>query len=58
MIKSRAQARTSKSQDITLKKIVKYYIYCKRDYHTEDKSHDNYFYLKKVKLANAKPGIR
>ena len=58
MVQPGAQAKTSKSRIITLQKTVKYYIYCKRDYHIEEKCYNKYFYLKEAKLAATKPGIK
>ena len=53
-----AQAKISKSWVIILQKTVKYYTYCKNDYHTKNKCLDKYPYLKKVKLASAKSGTK
>lgn len=56
MVQLRAHVGTNKVWIITLQKTVKYYIYCKRDYHTEDKCYDKYLHLKEAIIATAKPG--
>ena len=53
-----AQVGTNKAQFITLHKIVKYYIYCKRDYYTENECHDKYPHFKEAKIATRKPDIK
>ena len=58
MVQPGAQAGTSKARVITLQEIVKYCTYCKRDYHIEDECHNKYPYLKKAKIAAAKPGTK
>ena len=54
-IQQRAQPGTSKAWVITLRKIVKYCTYCKRDYHTKDECHNKYPYLKEAQVLSAKP---
>lgn len=58
LIKPGTQSGISKVWVITLQKTVKYYTYCKRNYHSEDECHDKYHYFKEAKIATAKPGIK
>lgn len=58
MIQFRAQVGTNKAWIITLHKTVKYCIYYKRDYHTENEYHDKYLHLNKAKMATTKPGTK
>ncbi len=58
MVQPGAQVGTKKARFITLQKTVKYYTYCKRDYHTEDECYDKYPYLKEAKMAAVKPGTK